>query len=204
MGELAARTNMPASTASLLVDQLVVHGLLRRDAQHQVRIGVSMWELAARASPALALREVAMPFMEDLQAVGGQHTQLRPAHATWGAGGPRGALCRAAFRPGSGRQHHQGCREAAMHASSGWLVLLAHSRSAVLEAVLLGGPLRRIPMPLSPTLACCGVCSRTSGNRGSRRAPDSSILPPREWRCRSVTFADGWLLSFDLLPVVTC
>jgi DNA-binding IclR family transcriptional regulator len=76
IGELADRANLPRSTASRLVEQLVEHGLLRRDASRRIRVGVRMWELASRASPALALREAAMPFMEDLQAVVGQHTQL--------------------------------------------------------------------------------------------------------------------------------
>jgi DNA-binding IclR family transcriptional regulator len=74
--ELAARTGLPASTASRLVEQLVAHGLLHRDGNGQIRIGVRMWELASRASPTLALREIAMPFMEDVQAVVGHHTQL--------------------------------------------------------------------------------------------------------------------------------
>lgn len=51
-----------------------------------------MWELAQRASPPLGLREAAMPYMEDLQTVVGQSTQLGLA---WGfdisvGSGPRG------------------------------------------------------------------------------------------------------------------
>jgi DNA-binding IclR family transcriptional regulator len=35
-----------------------------------------MWELAARASPTLSLRDAAMPFLEDVHAVVGHHAQL--------------------------------------------------------------------------------------------------------------------------------
>ena len=135
VGELAARANLPGSTASRLVDQLVTHGLLRRDAQGRVRIGVRMWELAARASPTQALREVAMPFMEDVQAIVGHHTQLglRDGHEVLFVEriSARGAVVNITRVAG----------RLPLHASSGGLVLLAHSPPAVLEAVL-NGPLR--------------------------------------------------------------
>jgi len=50
-------------------------GLLARDTDRRVRIGVRMWELALRASPTLSLREAAMPYLEDLHAVVGHHAQ---------------------------------------------------------------------------------------------------------------------------------
>jgi DNA-binding IclR family transcriptional regulator len=80
--ELARRAVLPRSTASRLIDQLVDHGLLRRDANRRIRIGVWMWELGMRASSALALREDAIAFMEDVQAVVGHRTQLGVREAT--------------------------------------------------------------------------------------------------------------------------
>lgn len=73
---LAARAGLPLATAYRLVDQLVGYDFLRKDARGDLRLGLGLWELASRSSAALDLREAAMPFMEDIQAVVGQHTQL--------------------------------------------------------------------------------------------------------------------------------
>jgi DNA-binding IclR family transcriptional regulator len=77
---IAQRTGLPSATASRLVAELVEYGLLSRDAHGRVRVGVHLWELAQRASPTLALREVAMPFMQDLHSVVGHHVQLAVRH----------------------------------------------------------------------------------------------------------------------------
>ncbi|GAB2969826.1 IclR family transcriptional regulator [Amycolatopsis acidiphila] len=76
VSELARRADLHVATASRMVEQLVGHGWLQRDADRKVRIGMRLWELASRASPALPLREAAMPYMEDLHAVVRHHTQL--------------------------------------------------------------------------------------------------------------------------------
>lgn len=76
MRELAARAGLPLATAYRLVDQLGGHDFLRRDDGGRVRLGLGLGELASRSSTALDLREAAMPYMEDVQAVVGQHTQL--------------------------------------------------------------------------------------------------------------------------------
>jgi DNA-binding IclR family transcriptional regulator len=74
--EISRASGLPISTASRLVAELVGHGLLRRTGDGRVTVGIRMWELAQRASPALPLREAAMPFLEDLHAVVGHHVQL--------------------------------------------------------------------------------------------------------------------------------
>ncbi|MBG0737900.1 IclR family transcriptional regulator [Paeniglutamicibacter antarcticus] len=76
IGALAVRANVPLATAYRLADQLLSHDFLRKDASGSLRLGLGLWELANRSSAALDLREAAMPFMEDIQAVVGQHTQL--------------------------------------------------------------------------------------------------------------------------------
>lgn len=75
VSEIARRSGLHISTTSRLIDELVGCGWLERE-DRKVRIGVRLWEVASRASPTLGLREAAMPFMEDLHAVVGQHTQL--------------------------------------------------------------------------------------------------------------------------------
>lgn len=130
VGDLARRSGLSTSTTSRLVDQLVSHGLLRRDGERQVRIGVRMWELASRASPILALREAAMPFMEDIQAVAGHHTQLGvlDQHEVLFLErlSARGAVVNITKIAG----------RLPLHASSSGIVLLAHAPRDLQESVL--------------------------------------------------------------------
>jgi DNA-binding IclR family transcriptional regulator len=76
VSEIARRTGLHLATASRLVAELVGHGLLAREPDRRVRMGVRLWELALRASPTSRLRDTAMPFMEDVHAVVGHHVQL--------------------------------------------------------------------------------------------------------------------------------
>ncbi|MCZ2803648.1 IclR family transcriptional regulator [Modestobacter sp. VKM Ac-2983] len=76
VGEVARRSGLHVATASRLVAEMVAHGLLERGPGREVRVGVRLWELGARASPTLSLRDAAMPFLEDVHAVVGHHTQL--------------------------------------------------------------------------------------------------------------------------------
>jgi DNA-binding IclR family transcriptional regulator len=71
VSEIARRSGLHLATASRLIAELTAHGLLARDEDRRVRIGVRMWELALRASPTRGLRDTAMPFMEDAHAVMG-------------------------------------------------------------------------------------------------------------------------------------
>lgn len=74
--ELAARAQLPTTTAHRLVRQLAGHGLLELGAGGSIRLGLRLWELVNRSSPTLALREAAMPFMEDIQQVLNQNVNL--------------------------------------------------------------------------------------------------------------------------------
>lgn len=74
--EIARRTRLHIATASRIVEDLSQFGWLQNGHDRKVRIGVRLWELVSRASPTLSLREAAMPVMEDLHAIVGQHIQL--------------------------------------------------------------------------------------------------------------------------------
>ncbi|MCX4092382.1 IclR family transcriptional regulator [Nocardia sp. alder85J] len=74
--EIARRTGLPNATASRLIAELAAHGLLERRPDRLISIGMRLWELAARASPAVSLRDAAMPFLEDVHTVVGHHAQL--------------------------------------------------------------------------------------------------------------------------------
>ena len=76
VSEIARRSGLHVATASRLVAELTAHGLLERGPDREVRVGVRLWELAARASPTLSLRDAALPYLEDVHAVVGHHAQL--------------------------------------------------------------------------------------------------------------------------------
>jgi DNA-binding IclR family transcriptional regulator len=76
LSELAERAQLPLTTAHRLVRQLAGHGLLELGSGGSVRLGLRLWELVNRNSPTLALREAAMPFMEDIQQVLNQNVNL--------------------------------------------------------------------------------------------------------------------------------
>ncbi|MDD1476230.1 IclR family transcriptional regulator [Arthrobacter sp. H16F315] len=76
LSELAQRASLPPSTAHRLVRQLAGHGLLDVGSGGSVRLGLRLWELVNRNSPTLALRQAAMPFMEDIQQVLNQNVNL--------------------------------------------------------------------------------------------------------------------------------
>ncbi len=74
--ELARRAGLPLSTAHRLASDLTRWGALERDDEGRYRIGLRLWEVAALAPRGLALRELAMPFLEDLSQVTQENVQL--------------------------------------------------------------------------------------------------------------------------------
>jgi DNA-binding IclR family transcriptional regulator len=140
--EIAHRSGLPVTTASRLVAELAAHGLLaRRDGR--VRVGVRMWELAQRASPTLSLREAAMPFLEDLHAVIGQHVQLAVLD------GDEVLFVERMSAPNAVVNYTRIAGRLSLHASSSGQVLLAHAPAEQQERVL-ASPLARLT-PNTPT-----------------------------------------------------
>lgn len=74
--QIARRAGLPSSTAYRIVNDLVEQGLLERDSAGHVTVGLRLWELALRGSPALGLRQAAQPFMSALNQRIRQHIQL--------------------------------------------------------------------------------------------------------------------------------
>ncbi|HEY5853404.1 MAG TPA: IclR family transcriptional regulator [Aldersonia sp.] len=127
--EIARRSGLHVATASRLIEELVGVGWLERDGR-RVGIGVRLWEVASRASPAVGLREAAMPFMEDLHAVVGQHTQLAVREGT------EVLFLERLSTPGAAINYTGIAGRLPLHASSSGLVLLAHAPTEVQDAVL--------------------------------------------------------------------
>jgi DNA-binding IclR family transcriptional regulator len=76
LGEIARRANLSPATAHRRVQELEGWGALEKGANGKYRIGLRLWELAALAPRGLPLRELALPFLEDLVAVTKGNGQL--------------------------------------------------------------------------------------------------------------------------------
>lgn len=131
---LAERADIPLATAYRLVDDLIHRGLLARNPDRQITLGIRLWELASRCSPALDLREAAMPFMEDIQAVIRQHTQLAVLRED------EVLFIERLSGRGSVVNQARIAGRLPVHRSSSGLVLLAFSEPAVQEAYLTRHP----------------------------------------------------------------
>lgn len=76
LSAIAQRSGLAMTTTHRLVGELTESGLLERNQDRRYRIGLWLWEVASLAPRGLALREVALPFMEDLYEVTRENVQL--------------------------------------------------------------------------------------------------------------------------------
>ena len=136
VSQIARRARLHLATASRLIAELESHGLLDREPDRRVRVGVRMWELALRASPTLGLRNASMPFMQDAHAVLGHHVQLGVLD------GDEVLFVERLSAPGAVINYTRIAGRLPLHASSSGLVLLAFGGRDLQERIL-AGPLRR-------------------------------------------------------------
>lgn len=125
LSELAERAGLPLTTAHRLVRQLAQHGLLEAGAGGSVRLGLRLWELVNRNSPTLALRQAAMPFMEDIQHVLNQNVNLAVLDG-WEA-----LFVERLSHRGSVANRAQIAGRLAVHVSSAGLALMSHQPRSV-------------------------------------------------------------------------
>lgn len=135
--EIGRRSGLPSSTAHRLADDLVAAGVLERDDEHRLRLGMRLWELALRGSTALRLRQAALPHMERVQAEIREHTQLAVLEQD------EALFLERLSHPDAGANITRVAGRLPLHASSSGLVLLAHADPALRERVL-SGPLRTV------------------------------------------------------------
>jgi DNA-binding IclR family transcriptional regulator len=135
--EIGRRSGLPRSTAHRLVGELVDAGLLERDDDRRIRIGMRLWELATRSSQALRLRQAAMPAMEQVQARVREHTQLAVLEQD------EALFLERLSGPTSGSNVTRVAGRLPLHASSSGLVLLAFGTHELQERIL-AGPLPRL------------------------------------------------------------
>jgi len=130
--EIGRRAGLPSSTAHRFIGELVETGLLERDEDRRIRVGMRLWELATRSSAALRLRQAAMPAMERVQAAVGEHTQLAILEQDEAL-----FLERLSSRDATSNITRIAGR-LPLHASSSGLVLLAYAPPDLQERVLAG------------------------------------------------------------------
>lgn len=76
LSAMSRRSGVPLSTTRRLAERLTDWGALERDASGRYVIGLRMYEVASLAPRAFGLRELAMPYIEDLYVVTREHVQL--------------------------------------------------------------------------------------------------------------------------------
>jgi Transcriptional regulator len=77
LGDLARITGLPVSTTYRLASELVTWGGLERaDGGTGYRVGMRLWELGSLAPRSASLRDVAMPYMQDLYAATRENVHL--------------------------------------------------------------------------------------------------------------------------------
>jgi len=164
--EIGRRAELPASSAHRIVDDLVRAGLLERDDEHRVRLGMRLWELALRGSSALRLRQAALPHMERVQAAIREHTQLAVLEHE------EALFLERLSHPDAGANITRIAGRLPLHASSSGLVLLAHAPAGLRERVL-AEPLRAVSPETVTDAGTLGRLLATVRRQGYVIAPGS-------------------------------
>jgi DNA-binding IclR family transcriptional regulator len=76
LSDLSRRSGLPLTTTHRLVRELAVRGALERGQDGRYHIGLRLWEIASLAPRGLRLREIALPYMEDLYVITHENVQL--------------------------------------------------------------------------------------------------------------------------------
>ncbi|MCT9009533.1 IclR family transcriptional regulator [Streptomyces sp. NPDC054766] len=130
--DISRRAGLSLTTAHRLVAALTEWGALERDAGGLYHVGLRLWEIAALAPRGLALRQIALPYLEDLYEATHENVQLAVRDGTevvyieWIAG-----------RSSVGVRIQVGARWP-LHATGVGLALLAHAQPAFQDAYCAG------------------------------------------------------------------
>ena len=74
--EIAGRTDLPLATAHRLLAELTAGGWLERLQDGRYRVGLRLWKLGTLAPSYRDLREIALPYMQDLYTATRENVQL--------------------------------------------------------------------------------------------------------------------------------
>ncbi|QJY50831.1 IclR family transcriptional regulator [Pseudonocardia broussonetiae] len=172
LSELARRADLPVSTAHRLAGELVDWGALERGDDGRFRVGLRLWEVAALAPRGSALRERALPFLEDLSQITRENVQLAVRE-----GGEVVFVERIAGSGAVPVLTRVGGRFAPTATGVG-LVLLAHAPPDVQEEALAGPVERYTPYTVTDPRALRGMLAdvRSSGFAVSDRQVTDDAL----------------------------
>lgn len=145
--EIGRRADLPSSTAHRLVGELVDAGLLERDDDRHVRVGMRLWELATRSSRALRLRQAALPAMERVQRRVHEHTQLAILEQD------EALFLERLSSPDATSNVTRIAGRLPLHACSSGLVLLAYADRALQDRILSGSLVRLAPETITDAAA---------------------------------------------------
>ena len=82
LSQIARHAGIPLSTAHRVVSELAEWGALERSPDGQWHIGLRLWEVASAAPRTQILRDVALPFMQDLYEATHENVQLAVREGT--------------------------------------------------------------------------------------------------------------------------
>ncbi len=82
LSQISRRSGLPLTTTHRLVTDLTAWGALERSPSGRYHIGLHLWEVAALAPRGLRLREIALPYMEDLYEATHENVQLAVREGT--------------------------------------------------------------------------------------------------------------------------
>ncbi|MEU0785652.1 IclR family transcriptional regulator [Streptomyces sp. NPDC006173] len=204
---ISRRAGLSLTTAHRLAAALTAWGALERDADGIYHVGLRLWETAALAPRGLALRQVALPYLEDLYEATHENVQLavrdgdEVVYIEWISG-----------RSAVGVRIQVGARWP-LHATGVGLALLAHEAPA-LQDTYCAGPLAAFtphtitdPSLLRRTLA---EVRRTGVAVSSRQVTDDalSVAAPVHGPTGTVTAAVSVVVPYSdartpaLIPAV--
>jgi DNA-binding IclR family transcriptional regulator len=76
LSDISRHSGLPLTTTHRLVRELAAWGALERGASGHYHIGLRLWEIASLAPRGLRLREIALPYLEDLYEASHENVQL--------------------------------------------------------------------------------------------------------------------------------
>src|SRR3954469_12140985 len=138
LGELSRRSGIPTSSTLRLAGGRRAWGALERGTDGRFTIGLRLWEVASLAPRGQGLKQVALPFMGDLEEVTRQHVLLAVRE------GQEALLVERLSAHGAMAVLYRVGGRLPLHSTGGGLVLLAFAESASQEA-LLDQPLMHQP-----------------------------------------------------------
>ncbi|WP_285115589.1 IclR family transcriptional regulator [Leifsonia sp. fls2-241-R2A-40a] len=143
LSEVARRARLPLSTTHRLLAEWVEWGGLVRGEDGRYRVGIKLWKLGVRQPTARRLREVALPYLEDLLEATGEHVHLAVRD------GLGAVYLERLSGPGAVPVISDVGSVLPLHATGVGLVLLAYSPPETLEAVLAAKPRKFLPNTLT-------------------------------------------------------